>query len=318
MYLIKAPVPRLEIMPIYYSKVSTSHRIIDSKSVILRYNDTVYNPQKPTKENIIDNYENPFGNSPYLYFLKNICSWQVVEDGVFYIRYKEGLRYLHKSGELYKIDDDSSISDISFENGIIKTYAVKNLRQTHWNEHYDTYGGYDEEWRDHYEVEKQEVSKFVYKEILKKIYSHEERLFAEQNNLTLGISESYRMFIERVDRMLTRDLEARKQMLHVHPQHELQTCTKVLNISPLFYKNKMMGYRFSTDNGDYDMSQMSADKYGLDKSKINMDNRIDLIREYNFLFDPHEVADWKNNSRFVYDISADEECCKKMIQLLLN
>lgn len=316
MYVIKSPVPTLEIMPIYYKNVSKSHRVQDSIGELLRCNDTVYDTKKPTKENIIDNYEHPFGESIFLAHLRNICSWQVVEDGVFYVRYKEGLRYLHESGRSYKIDDNDTISDISYENGIIKTYAVKNIRQTKWNEHYDTYGGYDEEWWNYYEVEKQEISKFSYKKVLDRIRPHEERVFAEQNNLPSVESNLHLTFVGVASLLETKELTP--TLLPKKSLQEIKECTEVLNILPLFYKKHLIGYRFVTDNGTFDMSEISAGKCGLDKSKVNMLDSIDLVRAFNFLFDCHEVVDWKSGSRFVYDISADEEDCKKLIQLVSN
>ena len=320
MYVIKSPVPTLEIMPIYYKNVSKSHRVRDSIGELLRCNDTVYSPKKPTKENIIDNYEHPFGESIFLAHLRNICSWQVVENGVFYVRYKEGLRYLHESGRSYKIDDNDTISDISYENGIIKVYAVKNIRQTKWNEHYDTYGGYDEEWWNYYEVEKQEISMVSYKEVLDRISPHEERVFAEQNNLPSVESESDIMshlaFVGATSLATTKKMSM--SLSPEKPLPEIKECTEVLNLLPLFYKKNLIGYRFVTDNGTFDMSEISAGKCGLDKSKVNMLDRIDLVRAFNFLFDSHEVVDWKSGRRFIYDISADEEDCKKLIKLLSN
>ena len=312
MYVIKAPVPRKDIMPIFYGKVASSRRILDKMYVVLRCDDKVYNPKKPTKESVAEVFERPFGDSAHVANLRNLTSWQVVDDGIFFVKHKEGLFYFHRSGRVYEIDSDENIADISFENGIVKAYSIENVRQTAWNQHFDTYGGYSEEWRDYYEINKKEVNKYYYKEILNQIRDVEAALWLDFYPKN---AEEFHFF-EHMDGLMTTSLDFRNQILHGVPYRDLQNCTEVVGVAPLLYRDKLFGYRFYTDGPAFDVEANVAKKYGLDKVNVNMEDGIELIRLYNLLIDEKEAFGWKNGEKTINDISGDELCCKKLQELL--
>ncbi len=136
----------------------------DTLHVVTRYNDTYYSSEKTAPMNYI------YGNKtiycklegglvahPYLTSLR-ACAYS--REGIFYAT-KEGAYYLHRNGQRVLLNKQTNIMGVRIEEDYVYFILFKELQQTRWNEHYDTFMGLDEEWINEYKVIKDEISYFI-------------------------------------------------------------------------------------------------------------------------------------------------------------
>lgn len=132
----------------------------DILQVVTRYNDTYYSGEQTDPMNYI------YGNMtvycklegglvahPYLTSLR-ACAYS--RQGIFYAT-KEGAFYLHQNGIRVGINNMTNIMGVRIEGEYVCFKLFKELQQTRWNEHYDTFMGLDEEWRNEYKVITEEI-----------------------------------------------------------------------------------------------------------------------------------------------------------------
>lgn len=111
-------------------------------------------------------------NEAVFEMLDNLTAYIVVEEGIFYARQNEGVRYWHKNGNIYKIGNKENILRFEYENGKLTVHAYLGLRQKYENKHIEWYNHLDDEmsekWEDAYDI-LSESEMFQYQDILKTI-----------------------------------------------------------------------------------------------------------------------------------------------------
>lgn len=214
----KNPVPTLETMKTVYRDIFDREPIGLWKDTITVWHDKDVKCDEPIKDILKkkrfatrprSTWEDPCRRSSEAVFemLDNLTAYLVAEEGIFFARRNEGMRYWHKNGNIYAVGDKKNILRFEYENGKLTAYAYLGLRKNYENKYIKWYDHLDQEmaerWEDSYDI-LSESETFLYRDIVsaaEKVQSP--HVVRKEEKESAAEERTYRVKGNRYDAFLT-------------------------------------------------------------------------------------------------------------------
>lgn len=173
------PVPTLENMKTVYAGIGISDtcNYKGHTMILTRYraDEPCADPKKSVfKEAVFGKKSIYLGERTESVFkiLKDITSYIVAEEGIFFAKRSGGVWYWHKNGDIYILSRKKDVFDLKYEQSVLTVYAYKGLLEKYRNKYTSWYSQWDGEiskrWDDAYEI-LSECETFRYQDILNDI-----------------------------------------------------------------------------------------------------------------------------------------------------